>query len=150
MSVTGGTTVTLWVDGFLAATNTTATYAGNIGDVDIGDFPSGRSNYWRGSIDEVAIWNGARYQTTFTPPTAPYTGTEAGLRALYHLDADGSSPITLQSMSNGAGVSFSGARGVNATSFTGWPISTITAGNVYCFALSAPSTITGLTAKVVF
>jgi hypothetical protein len=39
--------------------------------------------------DEVAVWDYLRYSGgTYTPPTAPFTGTEPGLVALYHLDAD--------------------------------------------------------------
>ncbi len=39
-----------------------------------------------GVTDELAIFNGARTSAT---PTAPYTGSEANLLALYHLNGDG-------------------------------------------------------------
>lgn len=44
---------------------------------------------WAGSVDEVALWSVAKYSGSFTPPTAPYTGTEANLQTIYHLQADG-------------------------------------------------------------
>jgi hypothetical protein len=41
------------------------------------------------TLDEVAIWDYLRYSgTTYTAPTAPFTGLEPGIVALYHLDAD--------------------------------------------------------------
>jgi hypothetical protein len=40
-------------------------------------------------IDEVVIWNTSQYTTTFTPPTSPYLGTEAGLVAVWHMDSNG-------------------------------------------------------------
>lgn len=47
------------------------------------------SNYFIGGVvDMVATWDYARYLTDFTPPTAPYTGTETGLYAGYLLDGN--------------------------------------------------------------
>lgn len=40
---------------------------------------------WVGMIDEVAMWDTAKYTSNFTPPTVEYVGNEANLRALYHL-----------------------------------------------------------------
>jgi len=54
------------------------------------------------------------------------------------------------SMTNGHPVSFSAARGVQVSSFTGWTTTTITAGQVYCFALSSPSSILGLTVVALY
>jgi hypothetical protein len=40
------------------------------------------------TLDEVAIFDYLRYTgTTYTAPTAPFTGFEAGIVALFHLDA---------------------------------------------------------------
>jgi lysophospholipase L1-like esterase len=41
-----------------------------------------------GYIDEVVVWNEARYLSNFTPNTSAYTGTE-GMTALYHFDSNG-------------------------------------------------------------
>ena len=41
-------------------------------------------------IDFVAIWNGAKYTSDFTPTTTAYTGSESDLLYLYNLDGDGS------------------------------------------------------------
>lgn len=54
------------------------------------------------------------------------------------------------SITNGHPATFTAAKGVNVTSFTGWATFTITAGNVYCFALTSPATITGLSVTVVY
>jgi len=51
-----------------------------------GNVPAAQFN---GVTDEVAVWNVVRHTTAFTPPTAPYTGNETGLVALYHLDGNG-------------------------------------------------------------
>ena len=37
-------------------------------------------------MDELAVWSFAKYTAGFTPPAAPYVGTETGLVALMHLD----------------------------------------------------------------
>ena len=42
-----------------------------------------------GSVDEVAVFNYAKYTGTFTPPSSAYTGSESGLLSLYHLDSSG-------------------------------------------------------------
>lgn len=52
------------------------------------------------------------------------------------------------SMTAGHPVSFTAARGVTVSTFTGWTSTTITAGNVYCFTLSSPATIQQLTVLV--
>lgn len=53
----------------------------------MGLYPS--SNDWTGELDEVSIWNTARYTRAFTPPASPYVGTESGLVALWHLNGTG-------------------------------------------------------------
>jgi hypothetical protein len=48
-----------------------------------GSAPSG------GAVDEWAVFNSERYSgTSYTCPTAPFTGAEADLVALYHCDGD--------------------------------------------------------------
>ena len=49
-----------------------------------------------GLIDAVAIWSTARYTSPFTPPTAPYVGTETGLLSLYNLDGSGADSTSSQ------------------------------------------------------
>jgi hypothetical protein len=39
-------------------------------------------------VDEVAIFEGARYTANFTPPVAAYVGNESKLVSLYHLDGN--------------------------------------------------------------
>jgi lysophospholipase L1-like esterase len=84
-------------------------------------------NVWSGEIDEVAIWPSARYTANFTPPTAPYVGTE-GMVALYHLDSNGtdSSAAAVTILPNNAAivyspynwlVSSSGAQTINAGAY---------------------------------
>jgi hypothetical protein len=40
-------------------------------------------------VDEIAVFEGQRYTASFTSPTAPYAGDEAGLTMLYHLNGNG-------------------------------------------------------------
>jgi len=56
------------------------------GLTNLGYFSRTTVHYWTGSIDELSIWNYAKWTSTFTPPSGPYTGSEAGLVSLYHLD----------------------------------------------------------------
>ena len=43
----------------------------------------------RGAVDEWAVFNSERYSgTSYTCPTAPFTGAEADLVALYRCDGD--------------------------------------------------------------
>lgn len=186
-----------------------------------------------GDIDEVAVFNYAKYTASFAPPTTAYVGSESGLVALYHLDSNandsvgpdvttvtgtiidpvlgitdvhiaprlsamfsnGGSVLTASSactvapssgtlksltiMSNGtsgdatvnlssetwaqflAGTAptsitnshplvLSSARGATETAFIGWTSTTITAGKVYCFELTSPSGVTGLSAYAAY
>lgn len=88
-----GSAITTYVDGVQDATKALASGAG-------GAITSGLSIMWNGSsamiggvIDEVALWNFAKYTGTFTPPTSAYTGTETGLIAVYHLDGNNAGVI---------------------------------------------------------
>jgi Concanavalin A-like lectin/glucanases superfamily len=47
-----------------------------------------------GEVDEVAIWNIAKYNGNFAPPTTAYAGTETGLVALWHLDGTGAESVS--------------------------------------------------------
>lgn len=142
--VTGGSSLAFYVDGVLSSTAAITIPSMNI------DWRIGGSTGWSGGLAEIAVWNGAHYTHVFTPPTSAYAGNEAGLRALYHLAGNGNNAVTLQSMSNGQGLSFSSARGITVSTFTGWGSTTITSGQVYCFGLTNPGVITGLTTKVVY
>lgn len=55
----------------------------------VGALESNAAFQWSGFVDEVAFWSIARHAAAFTPPAAAYTGSEAGLTALYHLDGAG-------------------------------------------------------------
>lgn len=90
--VSTGSAVTFYVDGVLKDTETVA-FTNPINDVSkpgaIGRFYYAPNFPWDGDIDEVAIWDYAKYTANFTPPTSAYIGVEQNLRALYHLEADG-------------------------------------------------------------
>lgn len=83
--VSAGNTMYLFVDGALGSTTT----GGSVNSISstngtIGRF-GGTGYSWGGGIDEVVLWNYAKYTTSFTPNSSPYAGTE-GMNALYHLD----------------------------------------------------------------
>jgi lysophospholipase L1-like esterase len=59
--------------------------------LDIGQ--ANASFLYTGEVDEVAVFNTALHSAAFTPPTAAYTGNEAGLVALYHLDGTGADSV---------------------------------------------------------
>lgn len=97
--VCGTAGTTLFLDGAVAGTSTQtfsgqgATFANPIGVRGFNGYTY-NTYQWQGSVDEVAFWSGARYSTAFTPPVAPYAGSETGLLALYHLDSDGTDSRT--------------------------------------------------------
>jgi lysophospholipase L1-like esterase len=98
MEMSSGTVLTSYVDGTAAATFTGI--AANFASTGaLGSYLLASGYSWGGSIDEVAFWNAARYSGNFTPPTAPYLGTEANLQALYHLQADGTDSVASGSSS---------------------------------------------------
>lgn len=89
----GGGNLTLWVDGIstisqtqnyaaLSWANTLALGARFFTGFGVGT----QSQPWTGWVDEIAVWDIIKYTTTFTPPTAPYTGTETGLMGVWHFD----------------------------------------------------------------
>ena len=83
--VLSGNTSTFFVDGVQRA-SAASTYGAST--VDLFRFMQGAYGAV-GTVDELAVFSGARYTNTFTPPTSPYIGSEANLLALYHLDGDG-------------------------------------------------------------
>lgn len=88
----GNTSATLFVDGVDVASNTSLTNNLNVQFFQIGGY--GTNQPFPGEVDEVALWPTAKYTSNFTPPPAPYTGTE-GMVALYHLDSNGSDSSVL-------------------------------------------------------
>lgn len=62
-----------------------------------------------GSVDEVAVFSVAQHSSAFTAPTAPYTGSEANLLALWHLDGNGNDSVvsSVQIAPDSAGIFFS-------------------------------------------
>jgi hypothetical protein len=83
----------LFVDGVLQSSRT------EVPDTDVGPyFGLGvRARVLNGSctytssdceIDEVSIWNTALHTGNYTVPSVPWTGTESGLVAVFHLDGD--------------------------------------------------------------
>lgn len=109
VSMAGGTTLKLFVDGVLGATFTGVMTVFDHSNGDIGRFANNVGFAWPGAIDEVALWNSTKYTANFTPPSSAYTGSEANLRALYHLQADGtdSATSTLLIVPNNAAVIYS-------------------------------------------
>jgi sugar lactone lactonase YvrE len=54
------------------------------------------------------------------------------------------------SITNGHPLTFTSARGIQSSSFTGWTTTSVAAGNVYCFSVSAQTSIIGLAATLVY
>jgi hypothetical protein len=103
---TGGSTVytiKMYVDGVFSGSPVSNLFnspgPGAIGN--IGRFAVAGGFAWPGSIDEIAFWNVQQYTVNFTPPVAPYTGSEPNLRALYHLQADGTDSAASSSITAG-------------------------------------------------
>lgn len=94
---TAGTTI--FLDGAVTGTSAQtfsgqgATFVNPIGVRAFNGFTY-NSYQWLGSVDEVALWAGARYSAAFTAPASAYAGSETGLVALYHLDGDGADSRT--------------------------------------------------------
>ncbi|MEK1908159.1 MAG: sialate O-acetylesterase [Pseudomonas sp.] len=80
----------LFVDGVQVGTSATAPrgQAGNAG-FGVGTFNFNPATYaWTGTVDEAAIFATDRYSGAFSPPSAPYSGTETALLSVWHLDGD--------------------------------------------------------------
>ena len=73
---------------------------------------------WPGTVDEVAVWSAPKYLAAFTAPTVPYTGAEANLYALYHLESDGTDSVGAAATSVTISGPSSGTVGVASTNFT--------------------------------
>ncbi|MGI0012235.1 MAG: LamG-like jellyroll fold domain-containing protein [Nitrososphaera sp.] len=85
--VSDGFITSMWIDGNLEfVVNMSFAVPGHI-QFNIGCGQQFASPF-SGNIDELAIWNEARYQAKFMPPAHQYTGQEVGLRALYHFDGN--------------------------------------------------------------
>lgn len=85
--------ITTYIDGVQDATKSIASAAGGAITPGLSIMWNGSSAMVGGEIDEVALWNFAKYTGTFTPPTSAYTGTETGLIAVYHLDGNNTGVI---------------------------------------------------------
>ena len=79
-----------FVDGVAGATTTSVPSTIAAGSTAITQYEIGATNQgrfeWPGSIDEISVRTGV--DNSLTVPTAPYTGSETGMFALYHLDGD--------------------------------------------------------------
>jgi len=87
--IASNSTTTVYLDGTSALTYTSSANSITVNNATgfiAGSGSGGSSFYMTGAIDECAIWNYVKYTGTFTPPVAPYTGTEPGLMAVYHFD----------------------------------------------------------------
>ncbi|MCF1707872.1 LamG domain-containing protein [Tabrizicola sp. J26] len=86
----------LYLDGVLVASEGAAVPVRSAGSsvYGVNAFGVSPATYqWPGTSDEHAIWLTERYIADFTPPTTPYSGNEAGLFQLWHLDGSGASGI---------------------------------------------------------
>jgi hypothetical protein len=89
LSATGGK---LFVDGLLVDSNakTFAQAGGTLANkFGLRYFSLAGDNggyYYSGIVDEVAVFDFAKYTAAFTPPAAAYANNTAGLLALYHFD----------------------------------------------------------------
>jgi hypothetical protein len=72
-----------------STTSTVTTSTGGSPGGCIGGLAESGTFDWEGEIDEIAVFDHERYAAGFTPPQAPYTGSEPGLVELWHLDGDG-------------------------------------------------------------
>ena len=95
--VGSATDAKLFLDGVLVYTGPAVMNAAGAGGsavrFAIGGFSDGDAFQTTAYVDEVAVWDIAKYSANFTPPTSPYVGNESGLRALYHLDGNGNAAM---------------------------------------------------------
>jgi lysophospholipase L1-like esterase len=85
--------IQIFKDGALFRTVATTGTPTPFADLGIGNMSGAPSYQFPGSVDEFAIWNGAKYTGAFSPPTSAYTGSEANLLHLWHFDGDGTDSV---------------------------------------------------------
>jgi len=89
----------VYVDGVMLGSSSVAYGIGSANSAfAVGDLGGsvGGSNGWTGEIDEAAFFVNAKYSgPSFSVPTAPYSGNESGLFALYHLDGNGNDSLAM-------------------------------------------------------
>ena len=79
---------------------------------------AGTFEFKNGALDEVAVWRSDKYPGAFTVPTAPYTGIESGLLALWHLDGNGADSVSAAATAYTLTGPISGAVGAASLAFT--------------------------------
>ncbi|MGI0012279.1 MAG: LamG-like jellyroll fold domain-containing protein [Nitrososphaera sp.] len=85
--VSDGFITSMWIDGNLEVILNISYASPGLFQFNVGCGQQFQSPFG-GNMDELAIWNEARYQAKFVPPGQQYTGQEVGLRALYHFDGN--------------------------------------------------------------
>lgn len=88
----------LFVDGVLASSNATLVTASGASldptkRLSIREWSEGFGVPFNGEVAEVAIFTSAQNVGDFTPPAAPYTGSETDLYALWHMEDSGSDTV---------------------------------------------------------
>jgi hypothetical protein len=143
-----GTVATLLIDGVVVIT-ATGTYAKATGQTAyIGGWASSAS-YFTGLIDEVAYWNTALSNTTYTPATVATTAPQTNLVALYHLEADATDSSAFSGSSitvspSTATVAVSGTTTLVATPSTGTPTITWASSNTAVATVNSSGVVTGV------
>ena len=108
------TAVNFFLDGTLITTSPPGTFASPGAILSYIGRHSSLGFAFTGKTDEVSFWSIAKYASNFTSPISAYTGAEAGLIALYHLDGN-----ALDSVGAGTGSLLSLAPTSVTTSSTG-------------------------------
>jgi len=154
--MTSGTSFTLWVDGVQGGGSHSGTWGTPTpASLYIGRLGAGTGFAWDGKIDELAIWDSAKYTSGFTPPSSAYAGTETNLRALYHLESDGtdsggaaptmafaaSSPTKVGAGSAGTTLTINGT----STAWTSGTTFSATAGTITAQSVNAGTQVATLT-----
>lgn len=122
-----------YLDGALVGTSTSApgglTFQptgnppGALGYLGIGNHGGSQQFKFGGEVDEAAVWSTNHYPAAFTRPTAAYSGNEAGLLALWHLDGNGTDSLSTATISAPAvsGLATGGMSTVSGTFAGGAP-----------------------------